>query len=579
MTYAVIEDKSGYLNNSFILELACKKLNLTAEAIEAKVGRYVKGKKLGELKGSLHWSKCVSGGWKKDFGVIYPNSTFGYYIADYNGNVLFGSDKEHHHLAELSHERWLNNPSAQKQHQEYLADCEAYQQKQIEDKQRLLDTAYSLNERYGTEFNDCVTWAEVFSFLDTLTETTQQVKEVRTMTLNQIKQEIASLLNVDSVNAKSLFELANCNPVVLTAIQSIEASQFNLRTTETWQALLNKLKGEGVNESLGEVSGESLQPTLINKSVKLTPKQLKQRFNDADIYCEKLGSKYQVQFKASSNNPSKIYTYSVNNYALIDLAEKFEIVTADEVKAYRNNDNRCYRVSEPINLAVLKEEKTVNPDMSPESLLWHCVDKYGWKADDVFEVVYSLFDVTNTEATSTIVATVTSDNITEFKGIPVDHFNFRHEAYIDAMLKDTSGVLISKYLGTYAVSFNDGEQRKSDISLLEAVKVANEWLGVNTVKVPSTEESLTPKIELFAKFTEYTFLMQCYLELIGYFYNLSSSLSEISSQLYLTWCSLTALCFKRYVLMPTIGSENHTKLLMIWHEATYNNLESKSIYA
>lgn len=92
-----------------------------------------------------------------------------------------------------------------------------------------------------------------------------------------------------------------------------------------------------------------------------------------------------------------------------------------------------------------------------------------------------------------------------------------------------------------------------------------------------SQMQLTPKLELFAKFIEYTFLMQCYLELIGYFYNLSSSLSEISNQLYLTWCSLTAICFKRYVLMPTIGSDNHTKLLMIWH--TYNSLECKSSYA
>lgn len=80
------------------------------------------------------------------------------------------------------------------------------------------------------------------------------------MNLKEIKQEIAALLNVDSVTAKTLYELANSNQVVLSAIKSIDALQFNLRTIETWKHILSYLQinldsPEGVNEDLGVVSG------------------------------------------------------------------------------------------------------------------------------------------------------------------------------------------------------------------------------------------------------------------------------------------------------------------------------------
>lgn len=216
----------------------------------------------------------------------------------------------------------------------------------------------------------------------------------------------------------------------------------------------------------------------------------------------------------------------------------------------------------------------------------------------------------NLETTCTTVATETSDN--KFKGIPVEHYQTIQDACLSALLPDVINndqpvvVVINQItnsnriiLGmnwsviTDAEGLIAGDNCPSEPteftanSFKGALKLAAKWVdsvvdleqvGVNTVKVV-TKERLTPKIELFAKFTEYTFLMQCYLELIGYFYNLSSSLSNVSSQLYLTWCLMTSLCFKRYVLMPTIGSDNHTKLLMIWHEATYNSLERKSIYA
>lgn len=81
---------------------------------------------------------------------------------------------------------------------------------------------------------------------------------------------------------------------------------------------------------------------------------------------------------------------------------------------------------------------------------------------------------------------------------------------------------------------------------------------------------MTPKISLFAAITEYTFLMDCYLDLIGYF-NITGSQKDLrnaSHNLYLTWCSITATCFKRYVLMPTVSPDTYVKLLLIHLEAT-----------
>ena len=62
---ATIVDRFAYLSEDFGKELAMKKFNLTVEDLEQIVGRYVKGKRKGLLRGKICWVKCIKGGWVK----------------------------------------------------------------------------------------------------------------------------------------------------------------------------------------------------------------------------------------------------------------------------------------------------------------------------------------------------------------------------------------------------------------------------------------------------------------------------------------------------------------------------------
>lgn len=86
------EEKAGYLaGNQFILDLACRKLDLSLEQLETIVGRYSRGQRKGELRGCLKWWKVTEGGWNHRVGVVKNvGATLGYRIEDYNGNVLVG---------------------------------------------------------------------------------------------------------------------------------------------------------------------------------------------------------------------------------------------------------------------------------------------------------------------------------------------------------------------------------------------------------------------------------------------------------------------------------------------------------
>jgi len=105
---------SAYLNTDFGLSYACRVFGKTPEEIEALVGRFVRGKRKGQLRGQLHWHKTVKGGWWKigqyDDGtggsgfVAKPNVTFGHGITLYDGTVVFGHDKcleARHYLEEI----------------------------------------------------------------------------------------------------------------------------------------------------------------------------------------------------------------------------------------------------------------------------------------------------------------------------------------------------------------------------------------------------------------------------------------------------------------------------------------------
>ena len=86
-----LQEQDGYLGNPFICDLALKRLELTPEKLEEVVGRYSRGKRVGQLRGKLIWIKCIKGGWHRDGPsyfdsptghVEYPGHTFDYKIVD-----------------------------------------------------------------------------------------------------------------------------------------------------------------------------------------------------------------------------------------------------------------------------------------------------------------------------------------------------------------------------------------------------------------------------------------------------------------------------------------------------------------
>lgn len=74
------------LYDDFVMDLACKKLKMTKEEIEAITGLYTSKSKnhAGKSKGYLRWYKVSVGGWIHGCGVVPPCS-FGYILCDYHG--------------------------------------------------------------------------------------------------------------------------------------------------------------------------------------------------------------------------------------------------------------------------------------------------------------------------------------------------------------------------------------------------------------------------------------------------------------------------------------------------------------
>lgn len=138
--------KSCYINTDFGQNLACRKFNLTLEELELIVGRYKKGKRKGELKGQLHWTKVINGGWVSGLGLVAPNFTYGYYITDsHTGETIYGEDRREFQKLEVS----------QKRLKPMLDRMESERQKELLEQQKLATDTYNrLLSELGTKF-DC----------------------------------------------------------------------------------------------------------------------------------------------------------------------------------------------------------------------------------------------------------------------------------------------------------------------------------------------------------------------------------------------------------------------------------------
>jgi hypothetical protein len=107
------EDQPGfaYLNSAHGLAIACKVFEKTEEEIEAIVGRYARGSRVGELRGSITWSKLRHGGWISGFGVADRGLEFGHAIQNWDGDVLFGFDRNRgSRVNEIAKSMDRNNP-------------------------------------------------------------------------------------------------------------------------------------------------------------------------------------------------------------------------------------------------------------------------------------------------------------------------------------------------------------------------------------------------------------------------------------------------------------------------------------
>ncbi|KKN65474.1 hypothetical protein LCGC14_0480780 [marine sediment metagenome] len=93
--YCQTREQYGYLSDDFSRDYAMRLFHLSEPALEELVGRYVRGKRAGKLKGKLLWEKVTVGGWKKhgpgymNGAVVAPGTLLSYSIVDsWTGTVL-----------------------------------------------------------------------------------------------------------------------------------------------------------------------------------------------------------------------------------------------------------------------------------------------------------------------------------------------------------------------------------------------------------------------------------------------------------------------------------------------------------
>lgn len=104
-TYAHFEEKQAYLSSDFGRDYAMKSFNLTLEQLETLVGRYSKGKRVGQLRGIIRWKVVTRGGWVRSLSggfAIRPGLRYGHSIVDgWTGKLFLGADWEKMSNAEL----------------------------------------------------------------------------------------------------------------------------------------------------------------------------------------------------------------------------------------------------------------------------------------------------------------------------------------------------------------------------------------------------------------------------------------------------------------------------------------------
>lgn len=91
---ASTELKGARLSTDFGRDYAMRTFDLSLPDLEALVGRFSRGARKGELRGSISWGIVTVGGWVSEFGgggfVVRPGLRYGHALHGVNGDVLRG---------------------------------------------------------------------------------------------------------------------------------------------------------------------------------------------------------------------------------------------------------------------------------------------------------------------------------------------------------------------------------------------------------------------------------------------------------------------------------------------------------
>lgn len=89
INYAQFVSKYAYLSEDFGRDLAMRKFDLTEKQLKQIVGRYIRGKRKGLLKGKIIWTKCVKGGWVKTGSYDWDAGRACGYVAKKENAMIF----------------------------------------------------------------------------------------------------------------------------------------------------------------------------------------------------------------------------------------------------------------------------------------------------------------------------------------------------------------------------------------------------------------------------------------------------------------------------------------------------------
>jgi hypothetical protein len=142
-------------------------------------------------------------------------------------------------------------------------------------------------------------------------------------------------------------------------------------------------------------------------------------------------------------------------------------------------------------------------------------------------------------------------------------FDYHNKSEFRQLLKDyfASRVLVSQ-LNCYlpkeeAISFNQGT---GNFEVEQPLFTKEEIEHIDFSNVLTFQ--LTPKLQLFTSLTEWTYLMECYLYLLG----LNENVSEVRSLVHSAWFTIIYFMTSSYINQPLPSINDYIKLLRLNHE-------------